>query len=147
MEIKRCKINPEEIITALEAEKTLILATCAENRVTVRPMSHVNDGLTVLFQTGKDYLKMQQIRANPNVALSVGTYQIEGAAAEIGHPFDAGNEAFVKTLQAKHPGAYERWSALPDEVVVKVTVKSARQWRYVDGEPVLAEWEESEEVC
>ena len=141
LEIGTCGITAEEVIHALETEPTCILATCACNQVSVRPMSHVSDGVTVFFQTGKDYLKTRQIRANPNVALCVGTYQIEGTAVETGHPLAEGNELFARLIKAKHPDAYAHWSALEDEVVIKVTVGRVRQWRYVEGQPVLAEAE------
>ena len=76
MEIGRCEITQEEVMQALENESTLTLATCAGNRVTIRPMSHINDGLNILFQTDINSLKMRQIKDNRNVALCVGTYQI-----------------------------------------------------------------------
>jgi succinate dehydrogenase/fumarate reductase flavoprotein subunit len=137
--IKKCLIGADEIIKALETEKTLILATCAENKVTIRPMSHVNDGLTIFFQTGRDYLKMRQIRENPNVAIQVGSYQLEGIAAEEGHPLAPENAGFAALLKEKHPDAFARWSPLEEEVVVRVAITNVRQWRYVDGEPALAE--------
>ena len=59
-EIGTCAVTADEVIHALETEPTCVLATCAGNHVTIRPMSHVNDGLTVYFQTGKDYLKEPQ---------------------------------------------------------------------------------------
>ena len=139
MEIGTCSITKEEVIQALERENTLTLATCAENRVTIRPMSHINDGMTILFQTGKDSLKMQQIRANPHVAVCVGTYEIEGRAHETGHPLAADNAFFARAYKEKHPGSFEKYSAYEDEVVVCVTVERVRQWRYVDGQPVMAE--------
>ena len=43
MEIGTCKLTDKEIITALESEKTMILATAADGRVTTRSMSHVNN--------------------------------------------------------------------------------------------------------
>jgi len=139
MKIKRCEITVNEVIHALETEKTLTLATCAGNRVTIRPMSHINDGLLVYFQTGTDSLKMQQIRKNPHVALCVGTYEIEGMASELGHPFMEENSFFVRMYKEKHPELYERYTAFSDEIVVKVVIHNVRQWRYVDGEPALAE--------
>jgi len=137
--IRTCKIEAEEVIATLEAEPALTFATCAGNRVTIRPMSHVNDGLDVYFQTGSDSLKMRQIRENPNVALCVGTYEMEGAAVEAGHPLAEENALFIQAYKEKHPGSYERYSGLEDEIVVKVTVGLVRQWRYVNREPVLAE--------
>ncbi len=139
METVSCSISAEEVIRALEQEKSLVLATCADNNVTIRPMTHINDGLTVLFQTGRDYLKVQQIRQNPNVAICVGTYQIEGVATEAGHPLAEGNEYFAKTYKERHPGSFEHYSSLEEEIVIKVTVKRVRQWQYINGKPFLAE--------
>lgn len=133
-----CDLTADEVVSALEKEKTLILATCADNRVTTRTMSHVNDGLDVYFQTGEHYLKTQQIRANPNVALSVGTYDIEGRAEIIGHPMDESNRFILEMLKDKHPNAVERWSSLQNQVVIKVKLTQARQWRYVDEKPYIA---------
>jgi len=101
-------------------------------------MSHVNDGLIVYFQTGEHYLKTQQIRQNPNVALSVGTYEIEGIATIIGHPMDEANSLITEKIKTKHPNAFKRWSALPNQVLVKVEIGLVRQWKYVDGKPFIA---------
>jgi len=132
------ELSADEVISALEKEKTLTLATCADGRVTTRPMSHVNDGLTVYFQTGEHYLKAQQIKANPNVAISVGAYDIEGIAEIIGHPMDEANLFFIEKFTEKHPNYAGRWSALSNQVVVKVEIKLSRQWRYIDGKPFIA---------
>ena len=139
LEIGTCAISAEEIIHVLEKEKILNLATCAGNRVTIRPMSHINEGLTIFFQTGRDSLKLQQIRENPNVAMCVGTYELEGVADLAGHPLDTENEFFSRKYKEKHPKSFESYSALEEEVVVKVLIRMARQWRYVDGKPFLAE--------
>ena len=140
MDIGKCTITEDELVQALEKETTFTLATCADNRVSVRPMSHINDGPDVYFQTGADSLKMQQMRANRNVALCVGTYQIEGTAQELGHPLDSGNTFFANAYKLKHPGSFDSYSAYEDEVVVRVTIHRATQWRYIDGKPCVAEW-------
>ena len=98
-DIDVCEINIADVIKALETEKSIILATCADNHVTIRTMSHVNEGLTVYFQTGKDYLKCRQIGINPNVAISVGGYDMEGKAKLSGHPLDAENEFLLSFLK------------------------------------------------
>ena len=138
-DVKSTEIFTEEIIRALETEETLTLATCAGNRVTIRPMSHICQGLAVYFQTDRNSLKMQQIKENPNVALCVGTYELEGTAAFAGKPLDAENTFFAQLYKIKFPHAYALYSALDEEILVKVTLTRARQWRYIDGEPVLAE--------
>ena len=138
MEIETCTISEDEIIQALEKEMTLALATCAGDRVTVRPVSHINNGLQVYFQTGVDSLKIRQIRANQNVALCVGTYQMEGTAQVLGHPLDKENAFFANSYKVKHPASFEHYSAFADEVVVSVLIHRVTQWRYLDGKPYVA---------
>lgn len=135
--IGTCAVDKEDVIRTLEKKEVLLFATCADNRVTTRYMSHVNDGLDIYFMTGTDYLKMQQIRKNPNVAVSVGTYDIEGTAAELGHPLS--DELFVRLMKEKHPETFKNYASYVKECIVKVTVRSVRQWRYIDGKPFLAE--------
>ncbi len=139
MIIKTVEISKTEAMQILEREKVCILATCAGNRVTIRQMSHINDGLTLYFQTGENSLKMSQMRENPRVAVSVGGYDMEGVATECGHPLEVGNEFFANAYKEKHPGSFEAYSSLSDEVLVRVDINSARQWRYVDGQPYIAE--------
>ena len=126
-DINVCEVNKADVIKALESEKSIILATCADNRVTMRTMSHVNEGLTVYFQTGKDYLKCRQIGINPNVAIAVGGYDMEGKAALLGHPSDTENEFFIKLFEAKHTQYANGWSKKPEEIVVKIDVCSHAQ--------------------
>lgn len=104
-------IGKAEIVDVLESEKTLVLATCAGSRVTIRPMSHVNDGLSVFFQADSHSLKMRQISENPLVALCVGTYEIEGKATVLGHPLAEGTLFFAEKYKAKHPGSFAKYSS------------------------------------
>jgi len=136
--IDSCELSAEDVISTLEKETTFTLATCADNRVTTRSMSHVNDDLTVYFQTGEYYLKTQQIKSNPRVALSVGGYELEGIAEIIGHPMDEANKFFIEKYKNKHPNYAGRWSKIPNQIVVRVEIMRARQWRYIDGKPVIA---------
>jgi general stress protein 26 len=133
-----CELTSDEVIAALERENTISLATSADNRVTIRPMSHVNDGLTVYFQTGEHYLKSRQIRVNPNVAMAVGNLEIEGTAEIIGHPMNEANRIFIDLYSNKHPNHAGRWSTMPNQVVVKVEITEVREWRYIEGKPVIA---------
>ena len=140
MDVNTCALEAEEIIAMLAREKTVILATAAHDRVTTRSMSHVNDGMVIYFQTGKNYLKSKQIEANPNVAISVEGYDFEGEATMLGHPLDEENSLFAGLFKEKHPAYFERWSSFDEEIVVRVDVKSVRKWRYVDGKPFIAVW-------
>lgn len=84
-------------------------------------------------------MKMQQIAANPFVALCVGTFEIEGTADVCGHPLSEQNAFFAQAYQQKHPGSFRMYSSLDDEIVMHVTIHRIRQWRYINGKPVLAE--------
>jgi hypothetical protein len=127
------------LYNALGKESTITLATCAGKRVTIRPMSHIRRGSDLYFQTGENSLKMRQIAENPSVAIACGAFEIEGEAVPQGRPLD--DPWFAETYRAKHPEPFARYSALPDEIVVKVTIRRVRQWQYVDGVPLLAEIE------
>ncbi|MBF0106660.1 MAG: pyridoxamine 5'-phosphate oxidase family protein [Deltaproteobacteria bacterium] len=48
-----------EIIALFEKSKHMVLATCADGRVTARTMSYVNKGLELVFGTDKNFLKAQ----------------------------------------------------------------------------------------
>ena len=47
------------------------------------------------LRTYKNYTKCQQIKQNPNVAISVAGYDFEGEATLLGHPLDAENSQFA----------------------------------------------------
>jgi len=144
--IGTCSLSAEEVIAVLEKEKSFTLATSAHGRVSTRAMSHVNDGLTVYFQTGSDYLKVQQMEANPNVALSVGGYEMEGKVTLLGHPLDTENRLFAEIYKKKHPQYTDIWSTYEKEIVVKVEIGLVRQWRYIDGKPFIAVGQFSQET-
>lgn len=90
-----------EIVKKLEEAKETAFATSADNIVTGRVVCPVNDGLEIMFGTGGDSVKIQQIRKNPNVALISGGLQIEATAELSGHPTK--NERYMKLNDEKYP--------------------------------------------
>jgi uncharacterized pyridoxamine 5'-phosphate oxidase family protein len=106
----------------------MILATSAQNRVTARPVSIINNGLLVLFQTDKDFIKYQQIKQNPNVALCIGNMQIEGTAKITCQPFE--NNFFIDNFKRLHQSAFQRYSHLKDNVIIEVQPKLITFWEY-----------------
>ena len=141
MEIGTCALPCEDILAALASEKSIVLATAADGRVTTRIMSHVHDGMALYFQTGKDSLKAQQMRSNPHVAIHVAEYDMEGEATLLGHPLSEENSLFSALYREKHPQYTDLWSAYPDEIVVRVDIALVRKWRYIDGKPFIAIWQ------
>ena len=121
-------ILEKEVIEFVSNNNKMVLATSSNNRVTARMMSIVNQGMTISFQTDKDFLKFQQIEENPNVALCTGNIQIEGTAKITCQPFD--NPFFVDTYKLQHSTAYEKYSHLKDNVIIEVNPVLVTFWKY-----------------
>lgn len=124
-----------EIIALLEKAKHIVLATCADERVTARTMGYVNIGLDVFFGTDQRFLKVEQILNNPKVALCLASLQIEGTAEIRGHPSKVENAEFCEHFKRKHPRSYEIYMATKNQVVIKVSPVLLTQWKYIDGKP------------
>ncbi|MFV0393164.1 MAG: pyridoxamine 5'-phosphate oxidase family protein [Coprobacillaceae bacterium] len=104
MEIK--KIDEQEFITVLEKEEWLYLSTEANHHVTSRIVSHVNDGLKIYFYTNENSTKAKQLKVNPNIAINLKYYFIEGVVTNLG-PVVADKNKELKTLyKNKFKGAF-----------------------------------------
>lgn len=125
----------QETIDFLNKSKLMVLATSAKDHVTARMMSIVNDGMTIYFQTDKDFIKYRQIMENPNVALCVGNIQIEGVAKitcqSLEDPF------FAEAYRKNHEGSFNKYSHRPNTIIVEVQPKRVTYWKYDEttGEP------------
>ena len=124
-----------EVVSILEKEQSIVLATSSNDNVTARTMSHVNDGLTIYFQTGASSEKYQQIKINPNIAFAVGNMQIEAVAEICGHPNETPH--FIELYKTKFPGYYELYTNHKEEVLIKATPRKIKFWKYIDGAPCV----------
>ncbi len=118
----------EDAINFINANNKMVLATCSENRVTARTMSIINNGLVIYFQTDQDFIKYQQIKINPNVALSTGNMQLEGVATSTCHPLE--NPFFVENYQKHHPSAFRLYSHLKNNIIIEVKPQLITFWKY-----------------
>ena len=123
----------EEAVLFLEKEKSIVLATSADDKVTARTVSHVNDGINIYFQTGNTSEKFMQIKTNPLIALAVGNMQIEAAAEALGHP--SANPRFIGLYKIKFPRYYELYTCSEDEAVIKAIPIKITFYKYIDGKP------------
>lgn len=105
-----------EVMKKLRKEKSIVLATCADNRVMARMVSHINDGLTILFSTGRNNQKAEQIRQNPNIAFAIDNLKIEAVAEFFGHP--GGHPSFLKEYQKKFPLLVKLYPSSPDDLLI-----------------------------
>ncbi|SRR5690554_4140412 len=128
----------EEIIGILSKMEHMVLATCSDNRVTARNVSVINDGLKILFQTDKEFLKCQQIKENPNVAFCHGNVQIEGRAKITSHPYD--HQFFKEKYQKYQADSFRNYSYIEDEVVIQVEPTLITLWKYDSDNKPLREY-------
>jgi uncharacterized pyridoxamine 5'-phosphate oxidase family protein len=118
----------QEAVEFLQANKFMILATCADHRVTARTVSIINDGLRIYFQTDRNFLKCRQIEENNPVALATGNIQIEGKAQITCHPLE--NIFFRENYQKSHEGSFRKYSHLKDEVIIEIEPTLVTFWKY-----------------
>ena len=126
-----------EIATCLKEAENIVFSTCADDRVTARTMCHVNDGLVVMFGTGGDSLKVEQIKCNSNVALVCGGLQMEAVAELCGPP---SKHAVYSTLNdEKFPWMKDAYPLDPEVddtgMLVVCRPKKILLYKYLDGQP------------
>jgi len=109
-----------EILELLKNASNIIVATCANQRVTARIVTCINQELNIQFWTYTESQKYQQIVANPHVALCFEHMQIEGIATIKGHPQAEENAKHLTIFQNQYPLVVEKWAFLPNMVVIEV---------------------------
>lgn len=111
----------EEKIKFLEAHMYLSLATSLNDRVTVRTVTYVSDGLDIYFLSCNHHTKCIQINGNPKVAACIDNVQIEGKAQILGNPTSENNKKYADIYRKKLPEIYKYFAPKPEMVIVKIT--------------------------
>lgn len=124
-----------DIFQYLSSKRHLVVATSAADRVTARTVSYVVLGEVIAFQTDTTFLKFEQIKANPHVALCIDHIQIEGTAHMTGHPYDLENSLFLRQFEKTHPGSFEQYSKMVNETVIEVLPSFITLWGYENRKP------------
>jgi nitroimidazol reductase NimA-like FMN-containing flavoprotein (pyridoxamine 5'-phosphate oxidase superfamily) len=117
-----------EVFDTLNNNKHIVLATSFENNVTARTISYIMIKDELYFQTLSTYEKALQIKNNSNVALCLDNLQITGTAQILNHPSE--NNEFLQKYKQIHNNAYNKYSMLENEVVIKVKFNKASLWKY-----------------
>jgi len=120
-----------EIEKKLRKEKGVVLSTCVGNYVTARQMAHLNDGLTVMFSTSVNSLKVAQMRENPAIALTVDNLRMEAIAELYGHP--DGHPTFRKEYAKKFPLYAKLYKSSPEDLLVICRPVKISLYKYVKG--------------
>ena len=114
----------EELLTN---SKFAVLATSNKDGiVSACQMCIVNDGLKVYFQTDSTFEKIKNIKENPHVAITIGTFNFKGIAKIVGHPTT--HNDFIEKIKEKHPETYLHYTNLPTEVLIEVVLTECKIW-------------------
>ena len=123
-----------ELFRTIGKVRKMVLSTSFDNRVTSRMMSFVIFDNKFYCQTDKTFLKYQQIKSNPNVALCIDNVQIEGIAKNIGKPLE--NKKFINLFKQYYKTSYEIYSFLENEILLEIEPTSIGVWIYKDFIPI-----------
>ncbi len=126
---QKCK----ELFDGIQDHNIMCLATSKNNIVTARSMSVIVFEQKFYFQTDINLNKYEQIKDNPNVALSDKNIQIEGICNEIGHPLTKKNSFFANLFEKNFSGSFDAYSSLKDERLFEVIPTKITVWGYDDG--------------
>lgn len=119
----------------LKTNQFMVLATSAQNRTTARTVSCCILNEHIYFQTAVHCLKFRQLMENPQVALCFDNVQIEGIAADKGHPLEQQNKEICQLYQACYESSFRKYSASAEERILEVQITRAVRWLYKDGMP------------
>ncbi len=118
------------VLTLLKQTKYAVLSTASKDGVvSASQMCIVSQGLHVFFQADKYFEKIKNIRENPNVALTIGRFYFKGTAHILGHPLT--HPLFIRLMKKHHLLTYENYTALPNQILVKIKLTECRCWSLI----------------
>lgn len=119
----------QEIINVMENSKSIVLATCSNNRVTAREVYFASKNFSIYFLTSKAYDKYKQIEKNKNVALCLGNIQMEGIAIIKGHPSLSENKIETNICLNKSRKELEHFIKYKNTILIEVLVTRVGIWK------------------
>lgn len=132
-----------EVIHTLENSKSIVLATCYNNRVTAREVYFASNDFKIYFITSKAFDKYKQIEKNNKVALCLGNIQMEGTAINKGHPKLPENETEAMICLNKSKKEFEHFMKYKNTVLIEVAVSRMELWKNNGREYLDIEKEEA----
>lgn len=119
----------ERIERLLSLSKNAILATASKDGiVSSSKMCMVSFDSKVYFQTCNTFEKVQNIKENPNVAITLHNVYFKGKAKIVGHP--TSNPIFIEKLKERHPDAYSNYTNLDNQVLIEIELTECRIWGF-----------------
>lgn len=128
------KLNFENFKNTINKEYVIYLATGENNNITMRAISPIMIESDIYFYTGNTSEKYMQMKANPNVAFSIGPlglYYGQGEVEFLGSVLDEKNKKLKEIYKNKYKDAFE--IAAPGEDIntnefVKIKLTILKEW-------------------
>lgn len=108
--------------------KIMALASCVDNKPSIRNISAIFYNDAIYFKTDINFKKTQQLMANPQVALAFHGVQVEGIAENSGLVVDEPGRVFEAKYKEYLWGSYNKYSHEDTEVLIKVTPTFVEIW-------------------
>jgi len=125
----------DNIFSIIGESKIMSLATSSKNRPTVRLISCIVYNRKILFQTGNDLLKFEQMCDNNNVGLCFNNIQMEGVSKIIGKTNDKQNNKIMEIFRKHFQKSYETYSHYDKEVLIEISLTKIIKWDYENEKP------------
>lgn len=128
----------EEFWACVKKDEGGLLATSANDRVTMRVVSPVYYDSAILIFTSPDSLKYQQLKENPLCCISIGGSFLEAKAEFHGHTMKDENASLREVYSAKFNDAFDEnlaFGGRESEFIILKPVR-LRGWTFDNGIPV-----------
>lgn len=133
--MEQFKEKLEKLFMDIGSSRKMVLSTSYQDKVTSRMMSIIVLDGCFYFQTDRTFRKYEQMKKNPNVALCIDNFQIEGVCRELGHPSE--NPDFCEEYEKSFKNSYDRYTSHAQERLFVVKPCYIQKWIYEDGEPFV----------
>ena len=129
------KVDIELFWQELEKTTSMAMATSKDDVVTIRPISPLRHVQEIVICTDPNSRKAAQISANPNVAICLGPFYLQGRARNLGAACQTANLPIKEAYCARYPGAFKAESPqfTGDEIFIAITLAKLSQC-VADGE-------------
>lgn len=133
--MEQFKEKLEKLFMDIGSSRKMVLSTSYQDKVTSRMMSIIVLDGCFYFQTDRAFRKYEQMKKNPNVALCIDNFQIEGVCRELRHPSE--NPDFCKEYEKSFKNSFDRYTSHAQERLFVVKPCYIQKWIYEDGEPFV----------
>ena len=132
------EVDLRELERTLSEAELIYLASGADDRISARPVSVMNNGLRVFIRTSGSSRKAREMTSNQNIAACVGHFYFTGTAKSLGSAYSEENAPVRAAYLQRYPGAFgqEDEYIRPDEQFFELVIDQISEWKYRDGIPV-----------